>query len=180
MTRRKQIRIEPDAIAVRRLAAADVEDFRTIRLAALQGAPDAFGSTFEREVRRPMAAFGERLAASIVFAAYAGAEIVGMAGLMPESGHKERHKGFFWGLYVRPEARRVGAASAIVETMLASTPDRMEQITLSVVSGNTAAQAFYEKFGFTVYGVEPRSMKTGSRYLDEVLMVRFLTPSTSA
>ena len=174
MARRKRIEIRAETLSVRRLAAADVEDFRAIRLAALQDAPDAFGSTYEREVRRPLVAFGERLAGSMVFAAYAGAAIVGMAGLMSETGQKERHKGFFWGMYVRPEARRLGAASAIVEAMLASTPERMEQITLSVVSGNTAAQAFYEKFGFTVYGVEPRSMKTGARYLDEVLMVRFL------
>jgi RimJ/RimL family protein N-acetyltransferase len=64
-----------------------------------------------------------------------------------------------------------------MDGLLAAAPDKMEQITLSVVSGNTAAQAFYEAFGFTVFGVEPRSMKTDARYLDEVLMVRFLKPA---
>src|SRR5882757_6663592 len=88
--------------AVRRLGVADAEDYRTIRLAALAREPDAFGSVYDVEVARPLSAFAERLATSVVFAAHIGDRIVGMVGLKPETGPKDSHKGFVWGLYVRP------------------------------------------------------------------------------
>lgn len=160
--------------AIRRLDVSDAEDYRTIRLAALKGDPDAFGSTYEIEVVRPLDHFAERLANSIVFGAYAAGEIVGMAGFRQETGPKESHKGTLWGMYVSPEARRTGAASALVAAVLQHAEQFVEQVVLTATQGNDAAIALYRKFGFEPYGVEPRSLKGPSGYSDEVLMVRFL------
>src|SRR5712692_8242742 len=71
---------------IRRLRVADVEDYRTIRLAALRTEPEAFGSVYDIEVTRPVDSFVERLASSIVLGAYAGERIVGVAGFRQESG----------------------------------------------------------------------------------------------
>ena len=45
---------------IRRLGAADVQDFREIRLSALKKAPEMFGSVYEHEEKKPMEAFAER------------------------------------------------------------------------------------------------------------------------
>ena len=159
-------------IAIRRLDGADASDYRTIRLAALHGSPEAFGSTYAIEAERPLSAFVERLASSVVFGAYAGQDIVGMAAFQQNSGERKRHKGFIWGLYVRPAARRSGIASALLEALVRSADSVVETLTLTVVQSNDAAQALYRTLGFRIYGVEPRALRSATGYVDEVLMVR--------
>jgi len=162
------------SIAIRRLGEADAADYRAIRLAALQGAPEAFGSTYAVEAARPLSAFAERLAASTVVGAYAGRDIVGLAGFKRDDGEKHRHKGFVWGLYVRPDLRRRGLAALLMRRLLAEAAQTAEQVTLTVARGNDSALTLYKKLGFAVYGVEPRALRNASGYCDEILMVKFL------
>jgi len=162
---------------IRRLRVADVEDYRTIRLAALQTEPEAFGSVYEIEVTRPIDSFAERLASAIVLGAYARERIVGVAGFRQESGPKERHKGVVWGVYVQPDARGQGVAASLIAGIIDAARNIVEQLTLTVVQGNSAAIALYRQFGFTVYGVEPRARKNLSGYVDKVLMVLDLRPA---
>ena len=75
-----------------------------------------------------------------------------MAGLAPRPGAKERHRGFLWGMYVRPEARRLGAASALLDAILAAASKRFEQIELDVAAGNSAALALYENSASSASG----------------------------
>lgn len=156
---------------VRRLRAADDEDFRLIRLSALGTAPEAFGSTLDAEEARPVDVFAERLSSSIVFGAYHGPHIVGMIGLTRENGAKTGHKALIWGFYVEPECRGLGLGTALVEAALATAREMVEQVTLTVVDGNREATRLYERFGFRRYGTEPRALKTADGYADEVLMV---------
>ncbi|AHI76674.1 acetyltransferase domain protein [Burkholderia thailandensis USAMRU Malaysia  len=162
------------SVAIRRLAAAHAADYRAIRLAALRDAPHAFGSTYDAEAARPLAAFAEQLDGAIVFGAYVGGAIAGMVGVEPLEGAKECHKGFLWGMYVAPAARRLGIGSALLDAALAAAARTLEQVTLAVVDGNGAARAFYERHGFVAYGVEPRAIKGANGYADELLMVKFL------
>ncbi len=161
-------------IEIRRLGILEAKDFRAIRLAALKQDPEAFGSTYEAEVARSVADFTDRLATSMVFGAYAEGEIVGVVGFKREAGHKDAHKGFVWGMYVRPGLRRHGVGAALIEALLQCAGQVVEQLTLTVVGGNDAAIAMYQKSGFEIYGVEPRALKGDTGYSDEVLMVRFL------
>jgi len=171
-------------IHIRRLGAADAADFRSIRLAALKGAPEAFGSTYEVEVRRPLAHFVERVASCPVFGAfegpYEGRRIVGMAGYKREDGARDRHKAFVWGTYVEPAVRRRGVARALMEALMHEAAGEVEQLTLSVVKENEAAAALYRALGFESYGLEPRALKSATGYADEVLMVCFLARRPSA
>ncbi len=166
---------EGTGLRVRRLGAGDVAAYRAIRLAALRTDPGAFGSTYAAEAARPDTAHAERLGSSAVFAAYQGAEAVGMIGFRRHDGLREAHKGFLWGFYVAPGSRRSGVGRALLAAALEAAPGVVEQVTLTVVDGNAAAVALYERFGFERYGLEPRALKGDGPYLDEALMVLFFT-----
>lgn len=168
------------SLEIHRFKIVDAEAYRAIRLAALKTAPEAFGSAYKTEAAWPVADFVDRLATSAVFGAYAAGGIVGVAGFKQESGPKGAHKGFVWGVYVQPDARRHGVGAALIEAILQSASEVVEQLTLAVAQGNNAAIEMYRKFGFEVYGVEPRALKTCTGYSDEVLMVRFLRPPSQA
>jgi ribosomal protein S18 acetylase RimI-like enzyme len=157
-------------VEIRRLAIGDAANYRAIRLDALQKEPDAFGSVHAVEAARPLADFAERLTACMVFGAYAGGRIVGVAGFKPETGPKDRHKGFVFGFYVDPDWRGRGIGSKLMQALITCARDHVEQLTLAVVQGNEAALSLYRKVGFEAYGVEPRALKSDHGYSDEVLM----------
>jgi ribosomal protein S18 acetylase RimI-like enzyme len=159
---------------VRRLAPADWQDYRTIRLRGLTLAPEAFGADHDDEAALPAESFAERLAISVVFGAYADDRIVGVAGFKQAAGLKEVHKAFVWGVFVEPDHQHKGVGQALISALIDGARETVEQLILTVVEDNTTAVALYERNGFTAYGVEPRALKTAAGYVDEVLMVRFL------
>jgi ribosomal protein S18 acetylase RimI-like enzyme len=163
-----------NGLLIRRLDVGDAAIYRQIRLAALKAAPEAFGSTFEAEAARPIAAAEERLATSCVFGALDTVGIRGMAGFKREEGAKDCHKGFVWGLFVAPHARRAGVAQALMAAIMDEASGVVEQLTLTVTTTNTAAIGLYKSLGFQTYGVEPRALKSAAGYSDEMLMIRFL------
>ncbi|MBV9812189.1 MAG: GNAT family N-acetyltransferase, partial [Acetobacteraceae bacterium] len=130
------------------MVADDVAEYRRIRLAALTDAPDAFGSSFEIEREQPETAYRERLVSSVVCGGYIGTEIVGMAGLAREDGPKRRHKAMLWGVYVQPQARGRGIATALLGELLRTADADVEQVLLTVVSDNAVAIALYRTLGF--------------------------------
>lgn len=172
---------------IRRLNETDWEAYRTIRLEALQLAPEAFGSDYAESSGRTPDVWAASLNVpdTIVLGAFAEAgspaaegQIVGMAGLTRERRIKTRHKANVFGVYVSPPARGAGCAKALVTELigLARTLGGVEQLMLCVVAENAAAKAVYAGLGFRVYGREPRALKLGDRYLDEELMVLELVP----
>jgi RimJ/RimL family protein N-acetyltransferase len=162
-------------IQIRQLTPADAALYRSIRLAGLKDSPEAFGSTFEAEIVKPLAWFFDRLSTSRVFGAIRGREILGVAGFAIRDGTKEAHKGLLWGMYVRPEARGTGVARRLVEAVIDFARSRVELIQLSVVVGNEPARRLYARLGFVEYGIERNSLKHGGRYYDEILMAKDLT-----
>jgi ribosomal protein S18 acetylase RimI-like enzyme len=79
-------------------------------------------------------------------------------------------------MYVRPEARRMGLAAALVQQVVAHAQTLVEQVCLTVVASNVAARRLYNAAGFEEYGLERRGLKVGSEYYDQVLMVLPLKP----
>ncbi len=173
---------------IRRLNQTDWEAYHTIRLEALQLAPEAFGSDYaEASVRTPEDwAASLSLPDTVVLGAFtevgspsAEGQVVGIAGLSRERRVKTRHKATVFGVYVTPAMRGAGCAKALVTELIriAYTMGGVEQLMLCVVAENAAAKAVYAGLGFRVYGREPRALKLGKRYLDEDLMVLELGPS---
>ena len=157
-------------IDIRRLTSANAAAYREIRLAGLRDSPEAFGSTFRRENAQPLTWFCDRLRNSQVFGAFRSTDLLGIAGFVIREGEKERHKGLLVGMYVRPDARKIGIGRQLVEAVIDFARERVELLQLSVVSDNEPARRLYSLLGFVEYGVEKSSLKQDGRYYDEILM----------
>lgn len=163
-------------VQIRLLTPADARLYREIRLEALQAAPEAFGSSYELEQTYTAEQFADLLGRSDVFGAFRGPDLLGMAGYRTQTGPKQKHKGFLWGMYVRSTARGSDVGRKLVEAVLSHARERVELVQLSVVSDNETAQRLYRSCGFVVYGHEVHSLKMNGRYYDEKLMAVALEP----
>ena len=121
-----------------------------------------------------------RLAASdpgknFVVGVFERGKLAGTAGFFRRQNNKESHKGHIWGVYVSPELRGKGAGKALMEEIIRRAKEiaGVEQITL-VASARLPAQKLYKSVGFETYGTEPHSLKIGTEYVDDVLMVLWL------
>ncbi|MGA7916446.1 MAG: GNAT family N-acetyltransferase [Candidatus Acidiferrales bacterium] len=161
-------------IHIRQLAPSEASAYREIRLEALRESPEAFGSTFEAESARPLERFTERLTNCPVFGAFRNGALVGIAGFMGREGAKDAHKGYLWGMYVRPDSRNAGLGRRLAEAVIEFARPRVELIQLAVVSDNVTARRLYAGLGFAEYGIERNALKQDGRYYDEVLMAKDL------
>jgi RimJ/RimL family protein N-acetyltransferase len=162
---------------IRVLTEADGAIYRPLRLRALREEPESFGSSYEESVQRPAEEMARRLrpdpaTGTVTLGAFDPA-LVGIVGLVRDSGLKMQHKAMIWGMYTVPEVRGRGVGRALLAAILAHacTVPGLEQVYLAVVTTRPVARQLYESFGFATYGVEPRALKLGDRYLDEALMV---------
>jgi RimJ/RimL family protein N-acetyltransferase len=161
-------------VEIRPFSADEADAFRALRLEALAAHPEAFGSSVAEESRLAMETVRGRLSGGHTFGAFAADGPVGMAGFFQETGEKRRHKGMLWGVYVRAGWRGRGIAGRLVDRVVAHAAGRVEVLHLSVVADNPPARRLYEGRGFAAYGLEERGLKLGGRYVDELLMARFL------
>jgi len=165
-------------MSVRILNSADAAAFRELRLRALKEHADAFTSSYEEEVRKPLAATEERLGAgdNTFWGAFVDGQLQGMVGLSREPRAKNRHKGDVVAMYVAPESGRRGLAKALLQAVIdhARNVIGLEQLVLSVTRSNEAARQLYRAAGFTTFGVEPRAIKVAGAYFDKERMILFL------
>jgi ribosomal protein S18 acetylase RimI-like enzyme len=167
-------------VEIRLLTADDAEAFWHLRLQALRNDPASFADSAEEHLETTVETTRERLskndaASNFVIGVFEDGKLIGTAGFFRRPNNKERHKGHIWGVYVRPESRGKGLASALMKEIVsrAREIDGLEQITL-VASANLPAQRLYKALGFESYGIEPHSLKIGKEYVDDVLMVLWL------
>ena len=134
---------------IRLLTPPDAVAYRDIRLEGLQFDPEAFSSTFEREKAMPLDWFADRIVKGNVFGAFAGDELVGVAGYWRQEGAKVSHKAGLWGMYVRKAARGCGLGQRLIEAVVRHATGHVELLQLSVASDNRAAIQLYQKTGFS-------------------------------
>jgi ribosomal protein S18 acetylase RimI-like enzyme len=114
----------------------------------------------------------QRTDTQIVFGAFIGTKLVGIAGLRREPLEQVKHKAALWGVFISPDRRREGLARTLFSRVLSFARDAgVLQIHLCVNTENVRARSLYRSLGFESFGVEPRAMRVGDRFFDEEHMV---------
>ncbi len=161
--------------SIRRLNAADAEEFRALRLQALEECPESFTSDLGFEAGQPLEWFARSLREEYAFGAYVGGELSGVVVIRTNPKKpKIIHRAFVWGVYVGPNARGRGVARRLMEAAIAELPAEVEVVHLGVSAQNPSAIRTYEGLGFRRYGLEEKALKIDGRYVDEILMMRQL------
>jgi RimJ/RimL family protein N-acetyltransferase len=155
----------------RRLGPEDWLAYRDIRLEGLENEPAAFGSTLARETPKTQAQWAEQLGRNFTFGVFEGPDLVGVATFIPEELEKTAHRAHLLAVYLRPAARGRGASRALFEALIAEARKRVAQLHLAVTTDNAPARRLYERFGFEIYGTDPRGLRVDGRYYDDYLMV---------
>ena len=162
----------PDAgsgVRVRRVRPEEWPALRAIRLRALADAPDAFGATLADEAMDPDATWQQRASDRVSFVAELAGRFVGVAGVGPAP--VEAPVAMLYAMWVEPEVRGTGVATAIVEAAVDWARDAgYPGLGLGVTTTNARAIAFYERLGFVDTG-QRYPLRQGSR-LDIQIMVR--------
>ena len=161
---------------VRLLDIDDAEQYRALRLKGLRTDPGAFGSVYELESTLPLENFEDRLKYSsrqFVVGGFDEDRLVCVASFIRRDGPKSRHKGNLQAMYCEEKYRVKGIARDVVTYLIDKVRkiQGIEQLILAVVTENVRAKAFYEAFGFEIYGTEPRAMFDGEKYYDEHKMI---------
>jgi ribosomal protein S18 acetylase RimI-like enzyme len=156
-------------IVVRRLRCEDVDLLRTVRLAALEESPDAFGETLEGARSANWAARaidGATLPDRAVFVAVTGARAVGMVFVKCASPPEPA---FLGGMWVSPELRRRGVGRSLIEEGLDFLRLAAQtELSLWVTRGHDGVLAFYRALGFRDTGVTA-ALRLGSDVLIDEL-----------
>ncbi len=130
----------------------DWERLRSVRLAALADAPEAFGTRHEDVVEWPEAAWREQLHRLATFVAVIDDADVGVVRTVRHA--EEPDSVYLISMWVDPRFRRRGVGSALIEvaaewTRAAGRP----RLLLDVRTYNTEALALYRRKGFVPTGV---------------------------
>jgi GNAT superfamily N-acetyltransferase len=132
--------------------------YRAIRLASLQEAPYAFGSTYEAEVGASEDSWRRRLSDRTRFVAEVDGKVVGTVGAGPGEFDGAAALTALW---VDPGFRARGVGSALVDAVVDWAKGKgFNQVLLWVTEVNENAQRLYERRGFARTGrmieVRPR------------------------
>ena len=121
-----------------------------MRLAALEEAPHAFGSTYQREVGQSDEAWIRRLAGRTRFVAEADGVV---AGTVSGGDGDSTGAAAMTAMWVDPRFRRQGVGDLLVKTVIEwARAAGYEEMFLWVTDGNTNAERLYRRNGFARTG----------------------------
>ena len=146
---------------VRRAVIGDEPVLRALRLEALSDAPEAFGSTYAREVARTTADWQRWLAPGVTLVLEEAGIARGMvAGTADVNDPAIAHLQAMW---VHPLLRGTGAADALVAALLAWATERgARSVQLQVIASNERAIQMYARHGFRPTGRQTTRERDGA------------------
>ncbi|MBK7721247.1 MAG: GNAT family N-acetyltransferase [Austwickia sp.] len=137
-------------ITVRALEPTEWEKYKACRLTALQEAPDAFAADYDTEAAYEEALWLERMgrATRVIAETAKVKEAAGIVSLRPDEAIYENALEAF-GLWVAPDERGTGVATALMEFATAYAADAGHgSLIYWVGTDNGRAVAFASSFGF--------------------------------
>lgn len=140
-------------VGIRRLTPDDIDVLRDVRLRALRDAPDAFWTTYEREVAFGAVDWRRWLISAALFVADdgTGASAAGLAGGMAVP--REEGVAVLVSMWVDPGHRGTGLADQLVAAVSAwAASEGRPTVRLHVEERNDRARRCYQRLGFTLTG----------------------------
>ncbi|MCJ8322703.1 MAG: GNAT family N-acetyltransferase [Rhizobiales bacterium] len=139
----------------RKLCAADLAEFKALRLYALATSPESFGSNYAREAAYSDDKFVHLMQADearFILGGFKQGNLVAMMGIMK----LDQISAQIWGVFARPEIRGQGIAKSLLKRIIATAHEnsKTKYIRLGVTPRSPAAIGLYEKMGFERYEVE--------------------------
>ena len=136
---------------VRRAGVGDEAILRSLRLEALSLEPDAFGSTYERELARTVEDWRRWMSPGAVFLLEDAQAARGLVAAAHDSADPAIvHLMAMW---VQPDARGAGGADALVAAVVGwARSEHSSAVRLQVIHDNGRARRCYERNGFKVTG----------------------------
>jgi ribosomal protein S18 acetylase RimI-like enzyme len=153
---------------IRRLEFGDHLDLRALRLRALATEPEAFGSTFARELAFDESIWRERLGPNghPHFGAFRdGTDLVGLAVGMVDAD--ESGLASLVGMWIDPPDRGVGLSEQLIgEVLQWSFEQGVAAVRLYVTEGNMRAETVYQRLGFSRTGHEEIRERDGATEIE--------------
>jgi RimJ/RimL family protein N-acetyltransferase len=168
-----------DQINIRLAAPQDAKLVRELRLEALAMHLDAFAADYDLTKAEGAEVWAERISSyaenktSTICIAEAQETMIGMTGIGRGHWPKTNHFGTIWGVYVKPGWRGHHIAERLINGCIEWAKDNgISMVNLGVNVSNIAAIRCYSRCGFTVYGIEPKTIFYQGVYIDELLMYK--------
>lgn len=160
-------------ITIRRIQVGEIELYKQIRLASLQDAPYAFGTSYASAVQRSNEIWQERAESGAkgndgaTFFAFSDELPIGIAALFRIKDQTD--VGELMQVWVSPDYRGTNVAWDLMNAMFKWAEENgFRRIIAGVTNVNTRALKFYTKYGFFKID-EPTQHDPNSVYLEKVV-----------
>jgi ribosomal protein S18 acetylase RimI-like enzyme len=138
-------------VEIRPVEPHEATRLRDIRLVALQDAPDAFGSSNEREMDRPLETWAEWLTSGLTLVADDGDGWYGL--VVGKTDPDDRSLVHVFSMWVDPAHRRAGLGQRLLDRVVSWAWEAGAKcVRLAVADGNEEALRLYRSYGFVPTG----------------------------
>ena len=168
--------VDQDKIEIVTLPVSSWQEYKELRLRALKTDPQAFASSYQKEVAYPDTKWQERLQGAMdgkswIFFARLNGKIAGMTGAYRDENDIKNHQVWIWGVYVNSEARRKGLAKSLMAKMLEELKKRedIDTVKVGVNLDQEPAKKLYEKFGFKPVETELLVLGDGLEHEESIM-----------
>jgi RimJ/RimL family protein N-acetyltransferase len=161
-------------ITIKKLPEERWQEYRDLRLEALEKEPLAFSSSYEDEQSTPENIWRQRINNNMFI--LADDKPVGVAGFARNTHKKTNHVCEMFGVYVRKEYRGQGIGKKLIEAVLAEM-QQIEGVKILEVGVNPtqkAAKHIYQNYGFKTVGHFRKWMCVDGKYYDTLIMEKRL------
>lgn len=166
--------IEPTQIDIIQLSATKWQQYKSLRLRALKEDPQAFGSSYKKELQYSDKKWQSRLTGGdLIIFANLDQQLVGMAGAYQTDADQKSQSSTIFGVFVVSEARGKGVSRKIMKALLRLLKDRgVAQVNLTVNKDQLAAIGLYRKLGFQVIREKKVVLGDGLEHAEIVMTKR--------
>lgn len=156
-------------ITIKQLPPSAWEQYRNLRLEALQLAPQAYGSTYTEEAAKTKEEYQKTL--GHIWFAFVDETVAGMIGLIPDIGTPGKHRAHVVSFWVKPEYRKQGIGKMLVQHLQEIAPTQgIRKFYLHVTTTQESAIKLYESLGFFKVGLLKGNTRCCDEYLNQYLM----------